>query len=233
MNKRKRFITGFLSSVATHISIAVVLGLLGLFPLPVWPSDSFDLVFIGNEGGRPMAVAMPAPEEIEEIKQEITPEDITERRIVQERRPVRRIERITAAGAKTTISDKVTGSSDEGQSTDAGTDTGQGKETGNAAGGGGGVPRVMPRLLNYRDPEYPFAGIRNQIECIVHIQVLVTVGGAAQNPVVVKSSGRRDFDQSALKSAGSWRFSPAKDSKGSNIPFTVIVPVNFQLRNRK
>lgn len=251
VSKKERFAKGFFSSVIIHIFILFVLAILGLFTYSGDKNQPFDVLFIGGGGGGGSNVqsggAAEMQEQAEDTQHEIKPDDITEQRKPLETKPAQKPaekpqQQSSGANANTQQSAGSGGGQGsgagsgkgpgEGSGTGGGSGSGVGTGTGGGIGPGAGQPVTLPRLLNYRDPEYPFVAMRDQIEGTVYVQVMVTAGGVAQNPVVVRSSGRRDFDSSALQSARGWRFSPAKDTRGVNVSCNVTIPVNFKMKNR-
>jgi protein TonB len=58
------------------------------------------------------------------------------------------------------------------------------------------------------EPRYPRKAARSKIEGWVKLEFTITESGTVSNPVVVDSSPRRTFDQSALQSIRKWRFKP-------------------------
>lgn len=246
VSKKERFIKGFWSSLGIHLLLFLLLAFWGLFALKDHGDKPFEVVFVGGGGGNggQTAVTQHRDQQIEEVKQEIKPDDITEQRKPQETKPVqkqpeKKPEKPADQQSKDNNQQQGQGSQTQGQGTGKGagegngTGGGEGSGTGQGKGDGrgAGVPVTMPRLLNYREPEFPFTAIRDGLESTsVVVRVLVTSDGRAQNPVILRSSGRRDFDNSALQSAKSWRFSPAKDNQGRKIDCYVNQPVNFKIR---
>lgn len=252
VNKKKRFCNGFFASLFLHIIAVIFFGLFGIFTLPNPKDLVFDVVFVGGGGGGGSggqnAVVTSENEQSQDAKEQIKPDDIIEKRMQQEKKTVEKppdkIDKketaqkndspntATGQGSGTGSGIGTGSGSGEGSGQDSGKGSGIGEGTGSGSGSGEGIPVTQPVLLNYRDPEYPFAAMRDGIEGSAVVQVLVTADGRAQNPVLARSSGRKDFDASALQSARGWRFSPSKDNRGVSVPCTVTIQVNFKLRNR-
>lgn len=80
-------------------------------------------------------------------------------------------------------------------------------------------------------PKYPQAAIRAGIEDVTTI-LRVTIGpdGRARSVSVVRSCGRRDMDESAVRTVESrWRFAPAQRF-GKPVESTETITIRWQLR---
>ena len=76
---------------------------------------------------------------------------------------------------------------------------------------------LMPEMIKYNAPEYPFMSRTNEITGVVWINALVNTEGKVIDAKVKKSSGVSELDNSALKAAYGNKFSPAKkDGKAVN-----------------
>ena len=215
MSKKKRLLKGLWASVACHALIVLALALFGLLAMTIPEDKAIDIVFAEelSAGDAREAVAQQVEERPVHVRQKIMPDDITEK--VKEQ-PVREPSRQNT-GKETNKT--------EGNNT-AGGGTGQGS-------GGNKVKEPVtvnpPVLLNNRKPAYPAGAREANAEGTAYIKVHVATNGAAQSPVIVRSSGRSDFDAAALKEAARWRFSPAKNSLGQSVACDVNIPVVFSL----
>lgn len=95
-------------------------------------------------------------------------------------------------------------------------------------------PLVQPRFnADYLDnpkPPYPSISRRMGEEGEVRLRVLVDAAGNAQQVELERSSGYPRLDAAALETVKRWRFVPARQGE-QTIPATVIVPIQFTLRN--
>jgi protein TonB len=102
--------------------------------------------------------------------------------------------------------------------------------TGKSHGNGGGPQGVgdgapVPSIRNRR-PDYPDDAKRRGWEGTVRLELELDETGRVTAARVVHSCGHDVLDDSALKAARSWRFSPATMG-GRAVPVTVQVPVNY------
>lgn len=87
---------------------------------------------------------------------------------------------------------------------------------------------VMDNLDNPR-PIYPSVAIQRgwQGVCILELEVLVD--GSVGSISLIKSSGRKLLDQSAVKAVRFWKFTPAT-KKGKPVKSRLKVPIEFKLQ---
>ncbi len=87
-------------------------------------------------------------------------------------------------------------------------------------------------LADPSPPPYPVTAIRGRHEGTVILLVQVGADGSTQDVRVVRSSGHRELDRSAVEHVTrSWSFQPAiRDGKPA--PARVRVPIEFSLRTR-
>jgi periplasmic protein TonB len=85
-----------------------------------------------------------------------------------------------------------------------------------------------PSVLAQVEPKYPAAARRDRIQGIVRVEVQLDRTGRILALHVRKSIPL--LDASALAALRQWRFSPARDARGTAIAAIVIVPVRFVLR---
>lgn len=101
-----------------------------------------------------------------------------------------------------------------------------GKSPGNGGGPqgvGDGAP--VPSIRN-RHPDYPDDARRRGWEGTVRLELDLDETGRVTAARVVRSCGHDVLDESALKAARTWQFSPATMG-GRAVPVTVQVPVNY------
>ncbi|QGJ68836.1 Hypothetical protein PBC10988_5000 [Planctomycetales bacterium 10988] len=85
--------------------------------------------------------------------------------------------------------------------------------------------------INYRPPpEYPSNLLARGIEGQVIIKALIDTEGRISKTEVFQSSGYPEMDQAALNGVKTWRGEPAKRG-GVPVPFTVLAPVHFSIRD--
>jgi periplasmic protein TonB len=88
------------------------------------------------------------------------------------------------------------------------------------------------KVLQNAEPPYPNVSILRQEEGTVLVRITVGVNGKVSAARVERSSGFAALDDAALKAIRTWRFSAAKRG-GQAVETSVVVPVIFELRNRK
>jgi TonB family protein len=89
-----------------------------------------------------------------------------------------------------------------------------------------------PRPLEANpSPPYPAVPYAARIEGRVVLRLRITAAGAVESVRIETSSGRTDFDQSALDTARGWRFMPGK-SRGVAVTVERTIAINFSFRNR-
>ena len=90
--------------------------------------------------------------------------------------------------------------------------------------------KARPAYRQNPNPEYPKIAKRRGYEGAVLLEVLVDSAGKVEDLRVLKSSGYRVLDRSAVKSVKNWLFEPGRigDRK---VEMWVRVPVRFELKN--
>jgi TonB family protein len=87
---------------------------------------------------------------------------------------------------------------------------------------------LVPVLLDY-ELDYPDEARRQGAEGTVHVRVLVNRSGKAEDAVIVRPSGNLVLDSAALRTARTFRFSPA--ILGEEVMQAwVMVPIEFKFR---
>lgn len=87
---------------------------------------------------------------------------------------------------------------------------------------------VAPVLLDY-DLYYPDEARRQGMEGVVTVRVLVNRGGKTETVVIMKSSGNSLLDSAAVKTAKTFKFSPALTGEEARRTW-VMVPIEFKFR---
>ncbi|MBE0432194.1 energy transducer TonB [candidate division WOR-3 bacterium] len=88
---------------------------------------------------------------------------------------------------------------------------------------------VVPVLLDYQ-LDYPEEARRQGMEGTVHVRALVNRSGRVEEAAIAGSSGNYVLDSAALRTARTFKFSPAmRDEK--TIQAWVLVPVEFKFRD--
>jgi protein TonB len=88
----------------------------------------------------------------------------------------------------------------------------------------------LPRKLRLNPkPPYPNDALLRGIEGRVVLRVAIAADGQVQRVAIEDSSGVASFDQSALATVRTWRFTPAR-RRGAAVPYEVLVPVSFSIR---
>lgn len=88
---------------------------------------------------------------------------------------------------------------------------------------------VVPVLLDYQ-LDYPEEARRQGMEGTVHVRVLVNRSGRVEEAAIGESSGNCVLDSAALRTARTFRFSPAMQDERT-IQAWVLVPVEFRFRD--
>ena len=87
---------------------------------------------------------------------------------------------------------------------------------------------VKPTLLGAIPPKYPLAAKRNSIEGKVVLSFIITTKGTVRNARVVESSPPGVFEESALKAAEKYRFSPGRKD-GKPVEACTRMPIVFTM----
>ena len=85
-----------------------------------------------------------------------------------------------------------------------------------------------PYQLENPKPIYPFAARRRGMQGVVLLSVNINNVGYVEKVNVLKSSGFRVLDRSAVKSVGSWRFIPARQGE-QEVTSKIEIPIRFIL----
>lgn len=86
-----------------------------------------------------------------------------------------------------------------------------------------------PYFLENSKPVYPTSARKRGMQGIVLLLVDITSEGLVSNIVVLKSSGFKVLDRSAVKSVNDWRFIPAKNGE-KNVTSQLEIPIKFILK---
>jgi len=100
-----------------------------------------------------------------------------------------------------------------------------------AASSGPKVVSASPAYATNPRPKYPRVARRRGYEGVVLLKVLVDHEGRADDVLVLKSSGHKMLDRSALKAVKNWVFKPGTVD-GKPMEMWVQVPVRFELKGR-
>ena len=87
-----------------------------------------------------------------------------------------------------------------------------------------------PFALDNPKPVYPSAARRRGMQGIVLLQVMVSDKGAVSSIHIMRNSGFKVLDISAVNTVKQWRFMPARQGS-DNVASTVQVPIRFILNN--
>ncbi|UCF70269.1 MAG: energy transducer TonB [candidate division WOR-3 bacterium] len=87
---------------------------------------------------------------------------------------------------------------------------------------------LVPVLLDY-DLDYPDEARRQGMEGTVYVRVLVGRSGKASNAMIAKTSGNQILDSAAIRTARTFRFSPAMAGE-EVLQSWVMVPIEFKFR---
>lgn len=79
---------------------------------------------------------------------------------------------------------------------------------------------------------YPKRALKEKREGLVELRVEVLANGRVGLVELYLSSGHADLDETALKAAKDWIFSPAQNSDGP-VATTILVPVRYEVRNAR
>jgi len=93
----------------------------------------------------------------------------------------------------------------------------------------GFIKPVYPEYLRNPAPPYPKKAKRRRLEGVVELIVSVSTKGRVLSLKVLKSSGHKSLDKSAVQTVRTWRFLPAKKN-GKVVESDVIVPIRFRLK---
>ena len=92
-------------------------------------------------------------------------------------------------------------------------------------------PVNPPRVTNRVPPVYPEEARLAGIEGKTTLKVQILYDGSIGSITVFESSGREDFDQSAIACVKQWEFEPAMQS-GIRVGMAVSVPITFEISNK-
>lgn len=88
-----------------------------------------------------------------------------------------------------------------------------------------------PRRYHNPTPPYPPELLRAGIEGVPVLEIRVAADGQVEWARLLKSSGHRALDDSALATLRRWSFYPARRG-GTPVAVTLEVPINFHIRRR-
>jgi len=91
-------------------------------------------------------------------------------------------------------------------------------------------PHFGASYSNNRPPNYPLTARKLGLQGTVVLRVEVTSDGVPRQMSVLKSSGARILDESALRAVQQWTFVPARRG-GEPIALWMDVPIRFDLRD--
>jgi periplasmic protein TonB len=91
-----------------------------------------------------------------------------------------------------------------------------------------GAQSARADYLRNPPPIYPAEAKRNRQQGVALFRVMVSSAGQAESVRLIKSSGHRILDNSALDAVRKWKFHPASIG-GVKVSSTVKVPVRFRL----
>ena len=94
---------------------------------------------------------------------------------------------------------------------------------------GASVDELPRKLASNPAPRYPPDAFRNRLEGRVVLVVRIDESGTVSGIDILKSSGVKSLDQSALETVKQWRFLPARRA-GVPIAAVVKVPIRFSIR---
>lgn len=103
----------------------------------------------------------------------------------------------------------------------AGPGTGAGGTGHGNGGGGAGAPATRARLVRgrIRDSDYPHAALRAGIEGTVTVRISVAASGRVSDCAIARSSGSAELDATTCRLIRQrFRYRPAKDTEGRNVP---------------
>jgi periplasmic protein TonB len=98
----------------------------------------------------------------------------------------------------------------------------------NPATAASGAKSARADYLRNPPPVYPAEAKRNRQQGVALFRVVVSAAGQAESVKLIKSSGHRLLDSSALDAVRKWKFHPATIG-GVKVSSTVNVPVRFRL----
>jgi len=87
----------------------------------------------------------------------------------------------------------------------------------------------VPRCVYCPNPSYTDEARRAKINGSVVLQVVVTAEGRAENISVVRKLGY-GLDESAVETARTWQFAPAKDAEGNPVATIVSIEMTFRIK---
>lgn len=103
--------------------------------------------------------------------------------------------------------------------------------SGNSHSSATGSGTIPPRYKINPKPPYPSSARQNGNEGTVRLSVSLDANGDPQSVTLLRSSGHPELDKAAQDYVKArWKFYPAR-REGQNVPWTVVVPVIFNLKN--
>ena len=212
-----------LVAVGAHLLILLVLGYVGIFPLPAQAAEEYlelSLTAAPLPGNNAAASAIPAIAAPSAPAAAAVPTNA--------QAAPQAMGNAAAAGPSSEGAAAGGGSSEGGSPSD-----GQSAGTGNG-GGGGTAPastRVLPpRILRQTEPSYPESLRQQRIEGRVAVRMLVLEDGSVGDADVVSSSGYGEMDAAAVDAVRQWQFVPARHEGGGAVRCRTTLSVSFRLR---
>ena len=215
-----------LVAVGAHLLTLLVLGCVGIFPLPAQAGEEYlelSLTAAPLPGNNAAASAMPA--------------------IAAPSAPAARQQQAqaTASAAAAVPTNAQAAPQAMGNAAAAGGGSSEGgspsdgQSAGTDAGGGGGTApastRVLPpRILRQTEPSYPESLRQQRIEGRVAVRMLVLEDGSVGDADVVSSSGYGEMDVAAVDAVRQWQFTPARHEGGSAVRCRTTLSISFRLR---
>ena len=212
-----------LVAVGAHLLTLLVLGCVGIFPLPAQAGKEYlelSLTAAPLPGNNAAASAIPAIAAPSAPAAAAVPTNA--------QAAPQAMGNAAAAGPSSEGAAAGGGSSEGGSPSD-----GQSAGTGNG-GGGGTAPastRVLPpRILRQTEPSYPESLRQQRIEGRVAVRMLVLEDGSVGDADVVSSSGYGEMDAAAVDAVRQWQFVPARHEGGGAVRCRTTLSVSFRLR---
>lgn len=90
----------------------------------------------------------------------------------------------------------------------------------------------LPRLVTYREPDYPLYAASKGIEGVVVLKILIDADGKVAMVNILDNSGLYDFGVSAARAVKTWVYEPAKIM---NTPVAVwgVQEVRFEIKGSR
>ena len=224
-----------LVAVGAHLLTLLVLGCVGIFPLPAQAGKEYlelSLTAAPLPGNNAAASAMPAiaaPSAPAARQQQAQATASAAAAVPTNAQAAPQAMGNAAAAGPSSEGPAAGGGSSEGGSPS------DGQSAGTDAGGGGGTApastRVLPpRILRQTEPSYPESLRQQRIEGRVAVRMLVLEDGSVGDADVVSSSGYGEMDAAAVDAVRQWQFTPARHEGGSAVRCRTTLSISFRLR---